>query len=125
MLTRWENQDKRNFVREMFKSTNDLPYNDYKLYFIFNWSNTGQDDFIVKSLQTENEVYNDLIVEESNRNLDLLTLSGFEKLLKVEIKIIKWIARLNDDTVINMKNFDKKLYVNEENHVETLDVKKE
>ena len=125
MLTRWENQDKRNFVREMFKSTNDLPYKNYKLYFIFNWSNTGQDDFIVKSLQTENEVYNDLIVEESNRNLDLLTLSGFEKLLKVEIKIIKWIARLNDDTVINMKNFDKQLYVNEENHVETLDVKKE
>ena len=109
----------------MFKSTNDLPYKNYKLYFIFNWSNTGQDDFIVKSLQTENEVYNDLIVEESNRNLDLLTLSGFEKLLKVEIKIIKWIARLNDDTVINMKNFDKQLYVNEENHVETLDVKKE
>ena len=125
MLTRWENQDKRNFVREMFKSTNDLPYKNYKLYFIFNWSNTGQDDFIVKSLQTENEVYNDLIVEESNRNLDLLTLSGFEKLLKMEIKIIKWIARLNDDTVINMKNFDKQLYVNEENHVETLDVKKE
>ena len=55
--------------RKMLKLTNSLPYHNYKLYFTFNWSNTGQIDLIMKGLQKENEVYNDLIVEESKRNL--------------------------------------------------------